>query len=412
MDVFARQRLAVGWHQERLSAAAINVVGANWLGALTVWGGMQLGVRRIAWLGAPSTAVRPLYKALTEGWLGGVDVAAFPCQPDLGFESALLHPDGFTMVAEHDAAALRVARCLDPRRAVVSRTAPEPFQGLLLSEAKPTGMASSVPRVEDPAAAPVLAGVWLEYLRQAVLPLDDDVPVQLGAFRWKRQRPLRDRRRVLVVGAGATGGWALVTALSAGMQRPVEYVVVDDDQVEATNLNRQIFSRADLERNRFKVDALRENLERFFPDACLAVEQRRVEPDDLAVVQRGHFDAIVSAVDNAATRLTLQEFGKQLEVPVVQGGTSLRSCDVVTQTPESPTLDEQLYGALTRAAAAEAEPEPDQLGCAANASYVVPSMVCGALMARRLMDVLHVPRSALPAWHWSSGSYPVWGTAP
>lgn len=89
----------------------------------------------------------------------------------------------------------------------------------------------------------------------------------------------------------------------------------------------------------------------------------------------------------------------------MQGGTSAFSADCVTQRPTGPTLDEQLHGALTAARSREASRRRGP-GCTADPSYVVPSMMCGGLVALRAFQAMESDLP-LPAIRWRSGRLPM-----
>jgi bacteriocin biosynthesis cyclodehydratase domain-containing protein len=99
--------------------------------------------------------------------------------------------------------------------------------------------------------------------------------------------------RVVVLGCGGLGTWALGALASAGVRR---FVLVDDDLVELSNLNRQIlYGAADI--GRPKVECAAEWLRRFEPRAELRlVRQRMRSAGDVRAVLDGA-DALVHAAD-------------------------------------------------------------------------------------------------------------------
>src|SRR5262249_297889 len=159
--------------------------------------------------------------------------------------------------------------------------------------------------------------------------------------------------------------------------------LIDFDQVEESNLNRQgLFTRSDVQNRSPKSLAARQALARLFPQVRLSAEVRRVGADYQAELARRkpRPAAPLSAVDNARTRLVMQSVGHGLKLPVVQCGTDLFAADCFTQEAAGRLLDEQMHGALSKAAAGEV-PRDRPGGCAADPSYVVPGMMAAALMA-------------------------------
>ena len=109
------------------------------------------------------------------------------------------------------------------------------------------------------------------------------------------QRRLRDAG-VLILGCGGLGSWAAAAAACLGLGR---LILVDDDRVELSNLNRQIlFPRTAI--GRPKVEALQDWLSGFDPDVRVTAHVRRIEREaDVAALLPG-VDAVVLAADAPA----------------------------------------------------------------------------------------------------------------
>jgi molybdopterin-synthase adenylyltransferase len=81
---------------------------------------------------------------------------------------------------------------------------------------------------------------------------------------------------VAVLGCGGLGCWTLAALACAGVGR---FVIVDDDTVELSNLNRQIlFAAADV--GRPKVEAAVQALRRFSPDTVVVARRQRLGSAD------------------------------------------------------------------------------------------------------------------------------------
>jgi molybdopterin/thiamine biosynthesis adenylyltransferase len=202
----------------------------------------------------------------------------------------------------------------------------------------------------------------------------------------------------VLVGVGGIGAYLATLLAALGWAAHL----VDSDVVEESNLNRQgLFTPADAHGSAPKALAARDALSRLFPGARLTAEVRRVGPDyhgELAGLRPR--PVVLSAVDNARSRLVLQGLGRELGLTVVQGGTGTHAADVYVQAPGGPLLDEQLHGALATAAARE-DLRDRAGGCAVEPALVAPGMMAAALMARRLLG--HAAGQALPPLHWRSG---------
>jgi bacteriocin biosynthesis cyclodehydratase domain-containing protein len=106
------------------------------------------------------------------------------------------------------------------------------------------------------------------------------------------QRRLLDAR-VVVLGCGGLGSWTASALACAGVG---ELVLVDDDTVELSNLNRQIlFSHADI--GRPKVDVAAERLSAFNPRLRAVPVRRRVAGADDVRAVVAHATLIIATAD-------------------------------------------------------------------------------------------------------------------
>jgi bacteriocin biosynthesis cyclodehydratase domain-containing protein len=106
------------------------------------------------------------------------------------------------------------------------------------------------------------------------------------------QRRLR-AATVTVIGCGGVGTWAIAALAAAGVGR---LVLVDDDVVNLSNLNRQVlYRRADV--GSAKVAAAAAWVRGFDPAIDVAEVRRRVTGQDVAADVVGGADAIVLAAD-------------------------------------------------------------------------------------------------------------------
>ena len=175
----------------------------------------------------------------------------------------------------------------DEDRALLERLALEPVAapagGAVASRIAPLIAAGVV--VAEPSSPPLAPGDAERFERQ--LPY----LAELGDPR-DVQRRLR-AGRVVVLGCGGLGTWALGAMASAGIG---SFVLIDHDTIELSNLNRQVlYGEADL--GRPKVIVAAEWMRRF--DASIEVLKvaRRVEgPDDLVGAVAGA-DALVLVAD-------------------------------------------------------------------------------------------------------------------
>ncbi len=135
-------------------------------------------------------------------------------------------------------------------------------------------------------------------------------------------------KSVLVIGAGGLGGPVALVLAAAGLGR---IVLLDEDEVEVSNLNRQpLFGDADLGRR--KAEAARERLLRLHPAARVDVRDRRFAPDVAEDLVRGA-DVVVDASDNFATRFLANDAALAARRPLVHGAVLRYTAQFLTVMP-------------------------------------------------------------------------------
>jgi adenylyltransferase/sulfurtransferase len=135
----------------------------------------------------------------------------------------------------------------------------------------------------------------------------------LPGFGADAQRRLKNAR-VVVVGAGGLGSPVLLYLAAAGVGT---LGVIDDDRVEASNLQRQIIhGTSDL--GRLKVDSARDALLRINPRIRVEAHPYRLTAQNaLELLER--YDVVVDGADNFATRYLVSDAAELSGRPCVWG---------------------------------------------------------------------------------------------
>jgi len=120
--------------------------------------------------------------------------------------------------------------------------------------------------------------------------------------------------RALVVGAGGLGSPAALYLAAAGVGT---IGVVDDDVVDASNLQRQILHNMD-RIGVAKVDSAAETLTALNPDVKVETHRERLSADNALRIMSG-YDVILDGGDNFPTRYLVNDASLHLSVPVVHG---------------------------------------------------------------------------------------------
>lgn len=143
----------------------------------------------------------------------------------------------------------------------------------------------------------------LRYNRHIMLP-------QLGI---EGQQKLQ-HAQVLIIGLGGLGSPAAMYLASAGTGH---LVLVDDDVVEITNLQRQIVHRSQ-NIGEAKVESARHNLLELNPDIKVTSVQQRLDETSLhRYIEQA--DVVLDASDNFATRFAINRACVTLKKPLVSG---------------------------------------------------------------------------------------------
>jgi molybdopterin/thiamine biosynthesis adenylyltransferase len=118
--------------------------------------------------------------------------------------------------------------------------------------------------------------------------------------------------RVALVGIGGIGSPVLQYLAAAGIG---SLTLIDDDGVEASNLQRQtIFAEADIGRG--KAVAARAWVARFDPALTVVAVEQRINAENAASVLDGHA-LVLDGCDNFATRLAVSDACVRLQIPLV-----------------------------------------------------------------------------------------------
>lgn len=143
----------------------------------------------------------------------------------------------------------------------------------------------------------------LRYSRQIMLP----------TFGFEGQQML-GTSSVLIVGAGGLGCPAAMYLAAAGVGH---IVLVDDDVVELSNLQRQL-GHGENDIGRLKTDSLKATLEQINPGCRVESIGRRLHEDDIGEMVRT-VDAVLDCTDNFQTRFMINKACVQGKKILVSG---------------------------------------------------------------------------------------------
>jgi molybdopterin/thiamine biosynthesis adenylyltransferase len=141
-------------------------------------------------------------------------------------------------------------------------------------------------------------------------------------------------KRVCVVGCGGLGGYVIEMLGRLG----IGYLtVVDGDDFDMSNLNRQLLSQED-NLSQSKAFEAKQRMAAVNSEVEVNPIEAFLTEENALEILSAH-DVIVDATDGIATRFCLQEMAKKLEIPLVYGAIGGWYAQVCTILPGDDTLN-------------------------------------------------------------------------
>ena len=137
--------------------------------------------------------------------------------------------------------------------------------------------------------------------------------LNLKEIGYKGQLDLKNSS-VLCVGAGGLGSSVLIYLAATGIGK---IGIVDNDQVEKSNLQRQIIHETDTVGN-LKINSARERIKRLNPNIEVLIFNERITKENVLEIIH-EFDVICDCSDNFATRYLINDACLILNKPLVFG---------------------------------------------------------------------------------------------
>jgi len=138
--------------------------------------------------------------------------------------------------------------------------------------------------------------------------------------------------RVLIVGVGGLGSPAALYLVAAGVGC---IGIVDDDEVDISNLQRQVLYEPD-DIGRRKATTAAKRLERFNPDVKVEAHETLLTPDNaIGIIER--YDFVIDGTDNLASKFLINDACVAAGKPFVHAGIGEYYGQMLTCVPrESP----------------------------------------------------------------------------
>ena len=119
--------------------------------------------------------------------------------------------------------------------------------------------------------------------------------------------------RVAVFGIGGVGGYATEALARSGVGH---FVLIDDDRICLTNLNRQIIATRKTV-GQYKADAMKERILEINPNAEVEVRKCFYLPENAGEFDFSQYSYVIDAVDTVTAKLGIIEQAQRCGVPVI-----------------------------------------------------------------------------------------------
>jgi tRNA A37 threonylcarbamoyladenosine dehydratase len=119
--------------------------------------------------------------------------------------------------------------------------------------------------------------------------------------------------KVAVFGVGGVGSFVVEGLVRAGVGH---FVLVDDDKICLTNLNRQIIATRNTI-GKYKVDVAKERILEINPNATVEIYQEFYMPNSESNILTEDLDYVVDCIDTVTAKIELVINCKKLNIPII-----------------------------------------------------------------------------------------------
>ena len=141
--------------------------------------------------------------------------------------------------------------------------------------------------------------------------------------------------RILLIGAGGLGSPASLYLAAAGVGT---LGIVDDDRVDASNLQRQIAHSTETLGD-WKADSAKATIEALNPDVKVITYKERLTSENVDRILADGWDVIVDGADNFPTRYLVNDAAVFHDIPLVHGSIYRFEGQCTVFTPHRASLD-------------------------------------------------------------------------
>lgn len=122
-----------------------------------------------------------------------------------------------------------------------------------------------------------------------------------------------EKANVIIFGIGGVGGYVAEALARSGIGA---FTLVDNDEVNLTNLNRQIIATQDT-LGRYKVDVMKERILAIHPEAEVQVKKCFYLPENSTEFDFSQYSYVVDAIDTVTAKIELVLQAQRAGVPII-----------------------------------------------------------------------------------------------
>ncbi len=186
---------------------------------------------------------------------------------------------------------------------------------------------------------------------------------------WKQ----KNYQNALIVGAGGTGTY---TAICEALKGTKSITIIDPDVVDIQNLNRQLLYANTIGKSKAKI--LSSRLKTINPTIQTFYEQTTFDTST-----KQPWDIIFCCTDNFKSRLEVNNYAIQKQIPVMEGGCTPTHGVISSYVPRQTACIAQKRNLEFEAEREKKQPQNENQSCVrqANPSVITPNIIVGTLMS-------------------------------
>lgn len=252
----------------------------------------------------------------------------------------------------------------------------------------------------DPYSASIAAALVADEGRSAIMPLPDEQPLRVPVY-YNMLAPnyidaadtlapteIDTDHHALVVGAGALGNWVALLLALKGVKH---ITIMDDDDIEEVNLNRQImFTLIDDPIGKPKAEVLATVVGRINPNVKIEGIKARFDGQDAHGA-----DILYRCTDSLSSSLIINDYALAHKLPVVYMGTEVHSAQCYAFVPGRNYCLDCLLN-LRQTLIANPEEVPDGCLVQPNPSVVTTNLLAAGIGSNYYDAIYHKDNAPRP----------------